>query len=284
MSSLGEKARSNWVVAWAAICESVGDLTPERRELLQAVNHIGERLAEDYAWLERVEQDQLSEQLPWAQDAARLRAVAHELEDRGLVERAPTIGAERLRPTYQGLVWTTRRDLAIESRFIDSLLAEWESANVEFKREVHTQTADEKAELIKDVLGLANTQVAGQRWLIIGFYPKTHAYYGAPDLKLTQDHLEQLLSTYARPVPPIVCRVVGYRAGPVGVLEVRRERRDLPYSVKLSLGDKKRITAGDVFVRHGSQTVRADAEEIAALEEERAWAVQLERAAAADRE
>jgi hypothetical protein len=40
---------------------------------------------------------------------------------------------------------------------------------VEFKREVHvTGTASDRAELVKDVLGLANTQASGRRWLIIG--------------------------------------------------------------------------------------------------------------------
>jgi len=64
---------------------------------------------------------------------------------------------------------------------------------------VHTNTPDEKAELIKDILALANTHASGRRWLIIGFDPKTHTYSGPPDAKLTQDHLEQLLSPYGRP-------------------------------------------------------------------------------------
>lgn len=58
---------------------------------------------------------------------------------------------------------------------------------------------------------------------------------------------------------------------------MRRQKRDLPYRVKASVGDKKHISEGDVFVRHGSRTAHADAEEIAALEGERAWALRLER-------
>lgn len=47
--------------------------------------------------------------------------------------------------------------------------------------------------------------------------------------------------------------VVPYRSGAVGKLEVLREPTNLPYKVAHPIGDKKRIEAGQVFVRHGSQ-------------------------------
>jgi hypothetical protein len=55
-----------------------------------------------------------------------------------------------------------------------------------------------------------------------------------------------------------------------------------PPEPALSVGDKKRINESEVFVRHGSQTARADADELTALEEERDWALRSERGATVD--
>jgi hypothetical protein len=41
-------------------------------------------------------------------------------------------------------------------------------------------TAREKAEFVKDVIGLANTKPSGRRWMIIGFDDKARKYYGPP--------------------------------------------------------------------------------------------------------
>ena len=60
--------------------------------------------------------------------------------------------------TYRGFVWEKRRGFTLESRFIDDLVAEWETTSVDFKRQLSLDTMDHKAEFIKDVLSLANTK------------------------------------------------------------------------------------------------------------------------------
>jgi len=42
-----------------------------------------------------------------------------------------------------------------------------------FKQELETRTKDQKAEFVKDVLGLVNTKASGERWLIVGFDDKS---------------------------------------------------------------------------------------------------------------
>jgi hypothetical protein len=54
----------------------------------------------------------------------------------------------------------------------------------------------------------------------------------------------------------------------VGTIEILRDRKRLPYVVARSLGDKKRIERGQVFVRHGSQTEAPTERELDALCEE----------------
>jgi hypothetical protein len=107
-------------------------------------------------------------------------------------------------------------------------------------------TADQKAEFVKDLLSLANTKASGRRWMIIGFDDKTRSYYGPPDSSLTQNQLEQILSRLTSPVIDVQYQVIDYRSGKIGKLEILRNPTKRPYSVVLSIGDKKRVNAGDL--------------------------------------
>jgi len=204
---------------------------------------------------------------------------ARSLEKVGLVHWFGTAdGTLHFRSTYKGLVWETRRGYTVQSRTIDELVREWETTSVDFKQELHVDTASEKAELVKDVIALANTQASGRRWLVLGFENKTRAYYGPPDPKVTPDRLEQLLAEYVTPAVDIRYEVYDYRAGPVGMLEILRDPKKLPYAVKRAVGGphgqrgEKHVEEGQVFVRHGSHTAEASEEERRALDEEREWA------------
>ena len=96
--------------------------------------------------------------------------MAQELERDGFLHSRGLGGSVA---TYLGLVRATRRGFTIESKRLDELVKQWETTSVEFKRELYLDTADQKAEFAKDVIGLANTQASGQRLLIIGFDDKT---------------------------------------------------------------------------------------------------------------
>ncbi len=122
-----------------------------------------------------MKEDELLPELGWLDKDKRLRTVAKELDERKLAHRYGGMGQVRLKSSYFGLVWETRRGFTLESKFIDELVAEWETTSVDFKRELYLDTADQKAEFTKDVIGLANTQASGRRWMIIGFDDKTRA-------------------------------------------------------------------------------------------------------------
>lgn len=276
LSDIGERVLPDRQELWEASCAR--ELTPERRQLLELVNRLSPRVAEDgtQAWLEWVAHDQLLAELGWERGMDLLWPVAEELEEQSLVVRHATLGPNlQLHATYRGLVWQMRRGLTVESRFIDDPVAEWETTSVEFKRDVLTDTASEKAEkaeFVKDLLGLANTQASGRRWLIIGFDPKTRAYHGPPSTKLSQDHLEQLAAAYTDPPVGLRYDVVTRRLGPVGRIEVVRERTKVPYRVRQSVGftgrGGRRVEAGQIFVRHGSQTEEPTPGELGALHAE----------------
>ena len=261
----GEQLATDKTPLWEAICNIA--LKPEQEELLKLVNRLSPRVASDHAWLEWTEQDTLLSELGWKDGVDVLLAVAKELGDQVLVDTHIALGPHiELKAKYNGLVWELRRGLTLESAFIDRLLTEWETTSVEFKRQLETRTADQKAELVKDVIALANTQASGSRWLIIGFDDKTRSYFGPPDAKTTNEHLEQLMSQYTEPVVDIRYDAAQYRLGPVGRLEVIRDPKKLPYRVRKPIGDKKRIEAVDIYVRHGSLTEQPTEAEREAIE------------------
>lgn len=275
----GQRYLDDPIPLWVRLCSE--SLDADQAMLLRAVNRLCVHEEVDYMWLADIDESTLLHALPWS-DAAHVAAVAQELVDQDrLVEwRAPTENSYPLRSTYRGLAWETRRERTLDSQQIDALVAEWETTSVEFKRELPTDTVDQKAEFVKDVLGLANTKASGRRWLIIGFDDKTRAYHSPPDSKITQNHLEQLLARYTKPVVRIRYDVVDYRSGKVGRLEVLRDPAELPYRVAQSAGSKgtggkRMITIDQIFVRHGSQTEEPTSLELQALNNEAAYARSL---------
>ncbi len=242
----------DWTSLWQGICQE--RLTFEEEQLLKSVNKLSVHAADDYAWLEEVNHEQILAELGWSEGVNSLWPLSLELEQSGFIHCRRFFGPRiEFQATYAGLVWETRRGFTLMSTFIDELVAEWETTSVDFKRELHLNTADEKAEFFKDVLSLANTKASGRRWMIIGFDNRSHAYYGPPDQSINQNRIEQVLSMYTTPCVDVRYEAVDYRDGPIGMLEVLRDSKKIPYYVAKSIGDKKRIEQGDIFVRHGSQ-------------------------------
>lgn len=258
---------------WWAICAQAPKFKPEHRGLIELVNRLSPREDGLYAWMEWVHQDALCRELGWQPELLRLvvQEIRHQhdyiLPRPNFYPFDPVPSDDMyLRATYMGVVLTTKRHLTVEARQIDKLVEEWETTSVDFKRELVTKTKDQKAEFVKDVLALANTQVSGERWLIVGFDDKTRTHHSAPDPSLSQDHLEQILAEYTDPFVSVRYDVVEHHQGLVGRVRVLRDPAKLPYKVARSVGDRKRIEKGQIFVRHGSQTEEPTLGELKALQ------------------
>ena len=194
-------------------------------------------------------------------------ATAKILEEAGCATlRAFLGGPVLLRVTYAGLVRATQAEQTEWQALVEQLLPEWETTNVEFKRELSLGNPKRNAEFAKDVMALANTKSSGRRFLVVGFDPVTHAYSEGFDPALTQDRLEQILNSYLYPAPPVRLQQVAWGSGSVGVFEVRRQAGELPYRMRRVGGGQLRV--GQVKVRHGSQVEDPTPAELAALEEE----------------
>ena len=254
---------------WWQICQE--ELDAEHERVLHIVNQLSPRVAQDHAWMEMINHEAIVSALSGTEIPRRLWSIANELKQWGFVSGwFSAAGTVNLQSTYKGLVWETRRGFTLESKFIDDLVAEWETTSVDFKRQLSLDTMDQKAEFVKDVLSLVNTKASGRRWFIVGFHDTTHKYFGPPDSKITQNRIEQILARYIAPSVDVHYEAVECRVGRVGKLEVMRDPRKLPYCVKEQMNRDKKppLMPGDLFVRHGSQVEKPTDAELLALQEE----------------
>ncbi len=151
-------------------------------------------------------------------------------------------------------------------RLILSLETRWEDPYVDFKRQLSLSKMNEKAEFVKDILGLANTQGASRRFLPVGWDDQTRTVV-PPGVspQINQDRLQQILNTYTDPPPHLSYRTSEWHGVPVGIIEVIREPLRVPYRVSRRVGKRD---VGEVFVRHGTITEAPTPRELDALAEE----------------
>ena len=167
ITPLGRQVLASPTDYWTMICEQ--NLDPEEQAVLNFVNNLCPQKGTNpnHAWLKDVAAKDLlgafnihpppmqsnehgQELSKYIYDLPKL------LEDRNFMKTRGRAGYHNdLRSTYQGLVWGTRRGFTIESKLIDDLVKEWETTNVDFKREVSLDTKKQKAEFA----GTSNHQI-----------------------------------------------------------------------------------------------------------------------------
>jgi hypothetical protein len=148
-----------------------------------------------------------------------------------------------------------------------------EAAKIDFKAEIETATADQKAELLKDVTAMANTyheNYADHGFLIYGVKAKAIAgiRQTEADTDKLQNHIEQILKTYISPMPQIYA--VGFKAvtGEQWGVIVIPPRNNKPHMFfkDLQCTDPKRSRKkGEWFVRRGSTTDHGLPEDLAMI-------------------
>jgi hypothetical protein len=232
-------------------------LDEEQREFLSMLAQIGQEVYDGYVCVREVSGEELADSLGWntgERNNSRVFYVSQALEKVGMVTTHNTIGSTRVIPTYAGIVAATRVEQSEWIPVVQTAVNDWETTNVDFKRQLNLKNDNDKAEFIHDILALATTKSSGRRFLIIGFDNKTRRFAQSVDPKIDQDQLENILNHYTEPTPSIRYHTVPWAGGTVGVIEVFRDAAKIPYGVKQPLGGQKGIKAGDIYVRHSSHT------------------------------
>lgn len=251
-------------------------LDPQAEAFLAKLCELSERQDDHWAHLDMVDGDAVLAAVDTAANAGDSMALINVLAAKGLVDKSGIrLGSFQVFPTYGGIVRATEKAATEGQETVRQLLEDWETTNVDFKREVHLGTKDDRAEVARDVLALANTQVTGKRYLVIGFDPKTHAFTTSVDPGITQDRMENVLNELTEPPVTVAYKTFSWvdGTGDVGLLEVQRDRTRVPYRARREFGgNRRRIQEGDVFVRHGTHVTEASEAEIADLESEATFA------------
>ena len=247
-------------------------LEPEQLSFLRAVAEIGQEANSDCVCVKDLTSEEVLAHLGIAWDdqgVAQGYLLAKQLDDLGLIRHQPYAGGRvQIIPTYVGIVRATRVAETELGQVVREALSEWETTNVDFKRELNLKNNKNKAEFVRDALGIATTKSSGRRFLIIGFDNNARSFHQSVDPAITQERLEQILNAYSEPAPQVRYERVPWSHGEVGLIEMFREARDIPYRVKKSLGGKDGIHEGEVFVRHGSHTEPPTNRELNGLEQE----------------
>ncbi len=137
-----------------------------------------------------------------------------------------------------------------------------EVAKVDFKTEIAINTPEQKADLLKDIIAIANTyddNYDDHGFIIYGVKAKTITGISQTEVDVDkfQNNIEQLLKTYISPMPQIY--VIGFEtaSGEKWGAIVIPPRNSKPHMFfkELSCQDKSRMRRkGEWFVRRGSTT------------------------------
>lgn len=270
MTVVGRKiSRRGLPATWPSIFARSRDLDDEQLLVLSKAVEMAQERHEGYVCMRKVPLVQIQDALgiDWVGPHGRSKAlyIYKDLTNLKLMKGRGGMGGQTLRPIYNGMVLITRRIATEQQVLIRNLLPDWESTNVDFKRELNLGRDKEKAEFVRDVLALANTKSPGRRFLVVGFGPTSRAFEKSVDPAINQDQLENILNVNATPAPRVIYARVPWESGHLGLIEVIREPQHLPYNAKRNLAH---LQTGNVYVRHSSHTETASAEELKSLEAE----------------
>jgi len=148
ISTLGRKVFADPINFWSEICNE--NLDDEEEILLKIVNKYSPQLNETpiYGWLKTVERNEVcsafkiksspfetNEQMDDFQKF--VYDLPRSLQELEFLKAYPGGNySTNIYPTYKGLVWELKRSYTIESKLIDELIKDWETTNVDFKREL----------------------------------------------------------------------------------------------------------------------------------------------------
>lgn len=140
---------------------------------------------------------------------------------------------------------------------LETLLKRGESPKVDFKAEFHMKSEQQKRELAKDVIALANTK-GGRGYLIYGVEDKSKSIVGIDPSLFTEESIVQVINTRVYPPIPVAVEILQVEEKTVVVLVV----------YKSDLRPHQMIQTGAFYIRRGSTTDVARREELASMFQE----------------
>ena len=166
---------------------------------------------------------------------------------------------KKKKTTQEILPWTNGE---METLLMGVISHGTEIAKIDFKTEIETATNEQKADLLKDIIAIANTfddSYEDHGFIIYGVKAKTITgiTQTESDTDKFQNHIEQLLKTYISPMPQIY--VLGFETTDgknwgVIVIPPRNNKPHMFFKDLFCTDRSRSRKRGEWFVRRGSTT------------------------------
>lgn len=124
---------------------------------------------------------------------------------------------------------------------LNNLLKKIEGPKLDFKQYIQIDTDSGRKELAKDICAIANSK-GGRGYLIIGIEDKTKRIIGIGDLELSEEKIQQIISSRIEPPVPISLEFIEYENKKVAIINIY-DGPQKPYQMRDN---------GAFYIRRGS--------------------------------
>lgn len=131
----------------------------------------------------------------------------------------------------------------MEIKKLKNLLKKEEGTKLDFKRKIDIYTEMGKKELAKDVCAIANSK-GGRGYIVIGVEDKTKEIVGIEKDSLSEEKIQQIISSRCEPPIPITLEFINYKGKVLGIIIIYTANQR-PYQVR---------EHGSFYIRRGSTT------------------------------
>lgn len=135
------------------------------------------------------------------------------------------------------------RGIIMDSKRLSNLIKRPEGPKLDFKQTIDLEIESGRKELAKDVCAIANTK-GGRGYIIIGIEDKTKRVVGIGNLDITEEQIQQIVTSRSEPPIPISLEFVDYDRKTLGVINIY-DGPHKPYQVR---------ETGAFYTRRGSTT------------------------------
>lgn len=129
----------------------------------------------------------------------------------------------------------------MDKRKLINLLKKIEGPKLDFKQYIQIETDSGRKELAKDICAIANSK-GGRGYLVIGIEDKTKKIVGISDLQISEEKIQQIISSRIEPPVPISLEFIEYENKKVAIINIY-DGPQKPYQMRDN---------GAFYVRRGS--------------------------------
>ena len=132
-----------------------------------------------------------------------------------------------------------------------------ENEFVDYKEKEYSK--DNKSDLIKDLLSMANSLYSGDKFIIVGVRDEPGVERKVVGIERVQDQeiYQSWIEPFVEPRIKFDYKVIKYKEKDIGIYVISKENNNKPYMIKKEFTNGKRLNEGDCFIRHNSKNCRA---------------------------